>query len=149
MYNHLLADQVPSFWETIKFAVAKVYAIEEKDAPVIFNDILQSMLSDKYQVFIKRSDDGKKTLQSILITEINIHKITGFKTLRIECLYSFKYSDIKGWEDFFNFLLDFAKSQHCERIIYESNVARIWEIAEQLGFFESFRTFTYKVEGGA
>lgn len=148
MFNLLLAEQIPQFWELIKYAVAKVYAIKPEDFPVIFNDILQALLASKYQVFIKRSDDGEKKVEAIQISEINVHKITGYKSLNLVCLYSFKYMDTDGWKDFFEFALKFAKSQQCKSITTESRNHRVWEIVKALGFEETVRLFTYKIDGG-
>jgi len=142
MYLKVLSTQIPQLWDIIKFSVGKVYKIE-KNSDFIFNNVLQNLLNDKYQCFVSLSDDRK--IDSLVITELYIHKISGVRTLNIACLYSFKYRDLEGWKEFFDLIADFAKSQNCSSITAESFNTRIWEIAEYLGFIESSRIFTYKL----
>ena len=146
MIIRVRATQIPKFWEIIKFAIIKVYAIPPEDALVITNKALAELEADNYQCFFKLSDDGEQ-IEAMEITTIYIDKFTGQKSLELKCLYSFKYQ--KSWDEFFNFVKEFARSQGCVNkdgkvvITTESSNSRAQEIAESLGFVETFRSYTY------
>ena len=147
MINKLLSNQIPQFWDLIKYAIAKVYNLDEKKAHAIFTQALTELEADNYQCFIKRTDDENKTVISLVITHITTNKWTQLKALNLVCLYSFKYSDMEGWQNFFDFVKEFGIQQGCVQIVAESNNARVWEITEYLGFDEFSRIFVYTIGG--
>lgn len=143
MHIRVLPAQIVKIWDVIKFAVAKVYKIEAKQADFIFNNALHELLNDKYQCFVHLSDDGERKIKAIVFTAININKLSGVKTLDIPCLYSFAYHTMEEWDDFFKIILEFSKQEKAFPITCSSNNERVWEICNYLGFEESSRNFTY------
>ena len=147
MYLKVLPEQVVKIWDIIKFAVGKVYKIEEKQADVIFNNALQELLNDKYQCFVHLSDDEERKVKALVATAINIDKFSGKKTLDIPCLYSFSYHTMEEWDEFFQLILGLAEKEKAFPITCTSNNERVWEIAEYLGFKETSRNFEYNKGG--
>jgi hypothetical protein len=146
-YIHRLeADEIPIFWDQIKFAIGKVYELPENMANSIYTKALGELEAGNYQCFIKRRKDEGKTLLALVITNMFLNKWTKIKTLNLTCLYAFIYSDIEGWRDFLDFVIEFSKQQGCSNITCESHVERVWEIALAIGFKESYRAFTLNLE---
>lgn len=146
MFNRVLPNQIPLVWDVIKFVIPKVFPIEQKDLPDVYNKTLAELMSDKAQCFIKRNDETKK-IEAMEITAINIDKFSGVKTWELKCLYAFSYNDFEAWKEFFNYGLEYAKAQGCQYVTTESSNKRVWEILEMLGFKEISRNFTYKIGG--
>jgi hypothetical protein len=139
MFVRLLPNQIPSFWEAIKYAAVKADAIRDKDIPRYLNQLLYALLSDKAQCFIRLSDDRK--LQVVVITRLIADQVTGDKSLFINCIYGFQSSDIDTWRDNFSTVVSYAKQRECKMIIAWSANERVWEICDNLGFEERLRSF--------
>jgi len=140
----LLPQQIPAFWETIKFAATQVSVMEEKSKPLYLNNLLHSLLNDKSQVFV-RLDDGRKLL-AIMITKIEMDKISGDATFILQSYYSWAGIDDKTWANDFLFAKEFASHTKCKHIIFESNNPKIWAMGQRFGFKEKSRTFIVDME---
>jgi hypothetical protein len=140
------STQIPKYWEIIKFAIVKVYSIPAEDILDITNKALAELEADNYQCFFRLSDDGEQ-VEAIVITSIILNKFTGEKSLSIETLYSFKLQ--KEWDEFFNFVKEFGRTMGCVNrkgkivILGYSKNPRAQNIMLDLGFTESFTTYTY------
>jgi hypothetical protein len=143
MFIKLLAKQIPDVWESIKFAATKVDSISEKDAPLYLNRLLAMLLSDKAQCFIRL--DEERQLIALVITLITIDEITGVKALLIKCLYSFQGVQIEEWAKDLEYIKMFARNNGCFKIITFSNSQRVFEIANEIGFIERYRSFGMEV----
>jgi hypothetical protein len=143
MIIKLLPTQIPEFWELIKYAIAKVYELEDKDYQSNFNSILFKLLNDKAQCWI-RVTEGRKLI-ALMITEIQVDRISGDKYLVPDVLYSWRVSDDNQWIGDFEFIKEFAVKEGCKRIIVESKNPRMWQIFNLLDFKDSFRRFTLEV----
>lgn len=141
----LLPTQIVPFWDAIKFACEKADEVKKEEMPNYFNELLQSLLSDKAQVFIVL--DSKRILHSIAITRINFNKVQQRKELLIQCLYSMTTMDDASVVGYFSFIAEFAKQEGCEMILYNSRNPRIWQIAAVLGCTELSRTFAFNLGG--
>ncbi len=141
----ILPVQIPVFWESIKFVCVQADEINKEDMPSYFNELLHALLSDKAQCFIRLGDD--RTLQGLMITRIIIDKITSKKFLFLQCLYSFRMVQDEIWKQDWNLVMNFAKSEQCSYVSFDSRHERIWEIAQNLGFKERHRRFDFKIGG--
>jgi len=145
MIIKLLAQQIPTYWEIIKYATTVVDNVQEKDRRVYLNRLLQSLLNDKSQCFIRFDED--RVLDKLMVTKIMGDKITEEKHLSIECLYAFKTSTDQEWTEEFVFIRQFADKEQCLYILFESPHKRIWEIGKLIGFKEKYRVFILKIGG--
>jgi len=84
----LLADQVPTFWEAIKFAVVKVELIKDEVVDRYLNRLLYQLLAGKTQCFIRLSQERR--LQMIGLTSISEDPVRDEKTLFCYALFSFE-----------------------------------------------------------
>ena len=138
----LFPSQIPIFWESIKFAVAKAEGLEEIQYTPYFNQLLYALLSGKSQCFVRVKDE---LLHTVCITKVNIDNVRGEKALYIVCLYSFKLSGLDIWRDSLDFVKQFAIKEGCKMILATSAIQRVWELCNTLGFEEESRTFSMKL----
>lgn len=139
----LLPQQIPYFWNAIKFCCQEADGLQEKGMSAYFNDLLQSLLSEKAQCWVVL--DEKKTLISIAVTRIVVDKVWQRKELLGQAMYSVETGSFDEYRRYFTFLAQFAKQEGCEYIIFNSRNPRMLEIARQCGNVERHRTYEFKV----
>ena len=144
MLVKLLPTRIPAFWEVIKSAAVQADSIKEKDSQIYLNNLLNSLLNDKSQCFVRL--DGERKLLALMVTKIETSKITGENILSIQSVYSWTQVDSKTWMEDLQFTKKFAKHENCKQIVFESNNSKIWEIAKAVGFKEKTRYFVFSVE---
>ena len=141
----ILPKQVPQLWDAIKYACTQVNEIDKEDAPYYFNELLQALLSEKAQCFVRLDKD--RVLLSILITRILVDTVTGEKYIYAQCLYSMRAAEDESWMDHFRIVVKFAKTQGCTYASFTSANPRMWHLGEKFGFREKHREFTMKLGG--
>lgn len=141
----ILPTQVPIFWEAIKFACKEADEVKKEEMQEYFNELLQSLLSDKAQCFVVL--DEKRVLHSIAVTRILVNKVQQRKELLIQCLYSLTMMEDAAVRRYFAFIASFAAQVGCELVTYNSRNPRIWEIAKVIGCTEQYRSFSYPIGG--
>lgn len=141
----LLPGQIANInvWETIKFAVIKTSEIKDDDISEYLNELLNALLNEKAQCWIRLDDD--RTLDSIAITRLLVNKLSNKKELHIQALYSFKIGREDIWRKALILFLEYAKKENCICISCDSKNEKIWELASGLGFKEEYRHFSYEV----
>lgn len=141
MIFRMLSNQVPEYWDVIKFATVTVDEVREKDVQKYLLELLHSLLSNNSQCWI-RVDDNKKII-ALLITRIIKNKITKDKSLYLQCVFSYEDVSSNIWKSDFSLLINFAKQEDCENITFESRHSRIWELAKSFKCKEIHRSFIY------
>jgi len=143
MIIKLIPNQIPVFWEAIKFASTKADEVDNKDLQPYLNELLQSLLSSKAQCFV--SLDNNRTLTGLLITRLCINKITGNNFLLLQSVYTWKILSNKEWEETYSLFKSFAEKENCKYLLFTSRNPSIWDRTELLGFKESTRAFTLNI----
>lgn len=138
-----LPNQIPHLWDAIKLAAISSNHIEEKDRQFYLNRLLNALLSDKAQCFVRLDEDRK--LLAVEVTRIVLDEVTGEKALFLESLYSFKPVSDDEWRKDFEVAKKFAISQGCKKITTYATTERVYELAESVGFKERFRGFSMEV----
>lgn len=141
MIVKILPVQIPVFWENIKFCLAQVDDIDKDLRQSYFNTLLQSLLSDKSQCFIRLDD--KRMLVALLITQHYIDQIADKNVLDIRCLYSYQKVSDNQWKDEYEFIKKFAKKLKCNSIVFSTNNKQVMHIGTFLGFVEQKKTFKF------
>lgn len=144
MVIKLLSTQIPAFWELLKQVTSIVDEVKKEDLQQYLIELLHSLLSDKTQCWFRLDD--KRTIIAILITRFKFNKISGTKSLYIQCLYSYKQVPVDTWQKEFDLIVQFAKQEGCKNITFNSRHPRIWEIAKIIGCKEQHRSFAYNLE---
>lgn len=140
----ITSEQIPVFWEAIKFACVNADFVPQRHTESYLNKLLYELLSGKAQCFVRLSD--KKSLQAIAVTKILEDEVTGVKSLRLKCLYSFQKHPIEDWMVDFEILKKFAIRNNCKNITGLTQNSNIIRMSEVLGFEESLRTYIYRLE---
>ena len=143
MVIRLLPNQIPRFWEAIKFASTHAEDVSEEDRGDYLNSLLHSLLNDKSQCFVKLGEE--RNLLAIAVTQLVVDKVTNEKSLFLKILYSWKYSLDEEWKDRFVLIRQFAESEKCKYIYFEARNPKVWQVGEAIGFKEHFRTFRMEV----
>ena len=139
----LLPDQIPAFWEAIKYASVNTNMVEEKYRGRYLNRLLYLLLSDKAQCFVELDD--QRRLEKIMITKIVQDEITDNKTLFISALYAFRKGSEMTWLKHLDWFRDFARSRGCRTMttwIYDEKVARI---CERVGMRNRIKSYVMEV----
>ena len=145
MVVKVLDVQIPVFWETIKFCIVQANEIDETARQSYFNNLLHALLSNKSQCFIRL--DEKRILMGLMITSLEMNKITLEKSLHIETLYSFQSVSNETWVDEYKILGDFAKKTECRTITFDTRNEKIMELGKLVGFVEKQRSFELDLGG--
>lgn len=145
MIVKLLPAQIPTLWESIKFCAVQANEIAEESTAAYLNQLLQSLLSDKTQCFIRLDD--KRILIALMLTGIEIDKITEKSQFCIKCIYSFKKVIDSAWTTEYEFVKNFAKKANCDSIIFDTRNEEIMRLGRLVGFVETRRSFEFKLGG--
>jgi hypothetical protein len=143
MLIRLLSEQVPAFWETIKFVAVNADEVGKKDLPSYLNELLHALLSDKAQCFVRL--DGDRKLLALTVTRVLGNKVNGDNYLLIQCVYSFQAVDADLWKEDREYLENFARASNCKYISFNSRNEKIWKVGEHAGFREVSRTYQYQI----
>jgi len=139
----LLSPQVVTYWDTIKFVVAKVDEVDEADLPEYLLELLHALLSDKAQCWVRV--DESRMIVSMIITRILKNKIGAGKHVYIQCVYLFQKETIQEWQKLFDTSVEFAKHQGCDEVRFDSMNPKVWKLANAYNCREANRSFVYGV----
>lgn len=139
MIIRLLANQIPTFWESIKFCATQADEIDKKYLQAYLNEMLQTLLSDKAQCIIRLDKD--RILIGLMITKNLCDKITGREELHIQCLYSFSKLSETKWTEDYKTLEKIARDLKCVTITFNTRNKKVMELGRLVGFVEKQRSF--------
>jgi len=143
MIIKLTPVQVAEYWELVKFGLIYGDLVPEDHRQVVLNETLQALLSEKAQCFFRL--DAEHRVIALMITRIQISKISGDQFLFIQCIYSFRKVENREWEADWKYIRDFASVAKCAYIDAESANPAIFQILKNLGAKELYRTYRFKV----
>lgn len=143
MILKLLPKQIPVFWEAIKTGAVQADEVDSKDLQPYLNELLHSLLSDKAQCFIVL--DRNRVLISLLVTRVQVDKITGHKYLLLQILYVWEKMEDVTWVDALSLVRQFANKEQCRYLLFNSRNSAIWDRTKRYGFIEKTRTYSLKV----
>jgi hypothetical protein len=143
----LTPDQIPMFWEAIKFAAVNAEIVEEKYRAKFLNRLLYLLLSSKAQCFIRLSPERK--LQMLGLTSIQVDPIRDEKTLFAYSLYSFEKVGNKVWIEDLKNLKDWAIASGCNSLTAWTNNEKALTLFNMLGWKKRFDLFILDISGGA
>lgn len=140
MLIELLPDQIPAFWEVIKFAAVQSDGITEKDIEIYSYNLLQDLLSSKKQCFIVQQENQ---ISVIALTEFRYDLLLEKRYLYFSNLYAFVKKEESFWRIILSDLCKIAKKNKCHQIIGESGVTRMQEILSSLNIPCVSRKYIY------
>jgi hypothetical protein len=143
----LVPDQIPRFWEAIKFAVVNSEMIEEKYRGKFLNRLLYLLLSSKVQCFVRLNDARK--LQMIGLTSVQVDELRDENTLFAYALYSFEKVSNEVWIEDLETLKDWAKVSKCKSLTAWTNNEKAITLFNMLGWKKRFDIFILDILGGA
>ena len=141
----LSIEDIPRFWENIKFACTEADEVPKESLPGYLNELLYSLLSDKAQCFVRVDDD--KTLIALILVRIKMDAATGKKYLFNQCFYSWKKLTLEEWIPEMTLGFNFAKKEGCESIVIQTRNQKIIDLITSFGFTERFRTYSVSIKG--
>ena len=143
MIIKITPPQVAEYWELVKFGIVHGDLVSEDHRQVVLNEILQALLSETAQCFF-RLDDQHRVI-ALMITRIQISKVSGDRFLYIQCIYSFRQVANLEWHEDWNYLQTFASQNDCKYIDANSANPVIFQLLDSLGAKELYRTYRFKV----
>ena len=143
----LTPDEIPKFWEAIKFAAVNFDFVEEEYRPRYLNRLLYLLLSGKAQCFVRL--DAERRLQMICITKITVDEIRDERTLFGVGIYSFNKVDNSIWNGDLNTVIEFAKANKCKFISSWVVNEKASNLLKSIGFKHRFDVLMLDLNGGA
>ena len=141
----LTPDQIPTFWEAIKFAVVKAEQVKEPQIERYLNRLLYLLLSSKAQCFVRLSAERK--LQMLGITSVETDRMRDENTLFAYSLYSFERVPHEVWIKDLEDLKAWAKSCKCTTVTAWTNNEKALKLFNALGWTKRFDTFVLELGG--
>lgn len=144
MLVKLLANNIASNWNIIK------YAAENSLPPIVWedsdtmNNILQSLLDDRMQCWVSYKKD--ETIDGVIITTVSDDIASKSKNLLIYCLYAFKETDKDTWIEGWQTLSKYGKSIGCQRMIAYTDEPKMVNITWKLGGEARYTFCTLPIE---
>ena len=142
--NLLIPDQIPRFWEVIKYAAVNAGYVEDEYVPRFLNRLLYLLLSGKSQCFIRLNEERR--LQMVLVTTIINDPLRDEKTLFIAYVYSFEKASQGIWQADLEVLKKFAIGSGCKYITTLVMNERAAGLCEKAGM--TLRSWNYQSEVG-
>lgn len=139
----LTSDQIPTFWEAIKFASVNADSIDKQYVGRYLNRLLYQLLSGKAQCFVRL--DEHRQLQALAIAKINEDEITDEKSLFIACLYSFEKVDVRFWQDDIRLLKKYAEKKGCTTITCWTISDKVAQLCESIGMQYRMKSFSMNI----
>lgn len=139
----LLPNQIPQYWELIKFACAKADKVDEEYYLDYFNELLYSLLSGKAQCFVAINET--REIIGLLVTRILLDRITGDNYLFLQSLYGWEKMNQDIWEEAYMLVIEFAQNSKCKHLICQTGNPKVWENVEKIGFIDYERVYRVKL----
>lgn len=139
----LTLDQIPAFWEAIKFASVNADQVKEEFRGKYFNRLLYQLLSGKAQCFVELNDD--RMLRALAVTKIMVDETRDESSLLIACVYSFEKRDTSSWISDMNDIYKFAKKNNCKMITSWTTNDKAAQLCESIGMKQRFKSFIMEV----
>lgn len=143
MIIQLMPQDIPQFWEAIKFTCKNADEVNEKDFPAYANELLIALLTEKAQCFVRLDD--KRILHALVVTRVYDNKLTNEKYLFVQSLYAWTPTGTGEWTSDLDFIVQFAKSAGCAYIKTQSRHERVYTFLRSIGFSEESRTFLLRM----
>lgn len=144
MIIQLLPQDIPRYWDAIKFACKKVDEIDEEHMPAYMNELLVALLNSQAQCFVRISDD-RKELQALVVTKILHNAQWDEKYLYVQALYSWEIVEENIWQRDIDFIKAFAKREGCRYVGAMSRNKRAQDIMQMIGFSEYTRIYALRL----
>jgi len=144
MIIKLTPPQITEYWENIKYSMVHGDLIEESHRQIVLNETLQALLSETAQCFMRIDPEDRKII-AVMITRIKISDRSFDKYLYIQCIFSYRKVKNIDWQKDWNFVGEFAHSNDCKYIIADSSNSQIFNLMNNLGAQEIYRTFKFEL----
>ena len=145
MIIKLLPNQVPRFWEAIKYAFRQTGYATDAQFPARMNELLHELLSNKAQCWIMLDD--KRTLTAMMVTLLQHDKYAGRKYLHIELIYAWTQTVDSAWLGLAGIVRDFAIQEKCGYATFYAisggSQSRVVQLAKMVGWRESGTNYKY------
>lgn len=135
----LQPDQIPLLWEAIKYSAIHANSLDNENAPAYLHKLLVDLLCSKAICFTAFEED--RIPLGIYVVRVVKDKVTKENYLFADFLYSFKHTSLDVWKERFELIKEYARKEGCKYITTFSNVERVYEINNYLGYTERFRSF--------
>lgn len=139
----LLPRDIPRYWEHIKYTCKATEEIDEQQFPAYATELLQALLNEKAQAWIRVTDENEIAL--IHVTRILHNPQFDEDYLYLQSTFAWKRLPEDMWNEEWELMKAFARKEGCSYIGAMSRNPRIWEMAKKVGFFESTRIFAYRL----
>jgi hypothetical protein len=143
MIIKLLSKQIPTFWESIKFATVQADEIDARDLQPYLNELLHTLLSDKAQCFIALNNE--RILKGLLVTRVMVDRVTSRKHLLLQSLYVWEKLNDADWREAYNVVKEFAEKEQCKSLSFSSRNPATWLRMDIFGFKEKTRTLEVRL----
>lgn len=146
MLTRLLPDQVPVYWDAIKYGIVKSVSREKVLTTEDLNNILKNILSGVADAWIAWGDlEGERKLYGVLVTYASFDPCSDLKNLVIYSIYGYAVAPMELWQDGMETLKKFGKKLGCKNLIGYTSAELLEKRMKVLGFEETSRILSCKI----
>jgi hypothetical protein len=138
MVIKILPEQVPEYWDQIKFGALSVAGVAEKDRQLYCNGLLENLLNETHQAWLVVSEDRQIKAMGITRIMLDAGKIP---YLLIDCAYGFTPATEADKDEVIETLLVFAKELKCSSVIAYTSNAMAVNAMRKMGMKEIHRLY--------
>lgn len=146
MLVRLLPEQVVERWSEVAPQILKSLPIEVQLGVYTATNILRSILAEDAQCWYYFEEDDFEEPAAVLVTTVRVDMVSGSRSLLVYSLVALKPLSRKLlWVDGMEQLLKYAASVGCHNIIAYTNIPKLAEVLETLGWSAEFQVLEAKV----
>ena len=146
MTVRLLPEQIPQYWEYIKYAA--VLASGHKDEAKIKQyclGLLVNLMTDKYQCFFGLGEDRR--LMFLVIGSL-LQDAGNVKRYFLEVIFGFEPTSKEWKREHLEPIRAFAQNIGCDELVSIASNPKVWAVADQMGFEFYAKIHTLKMTMG-
>lgn len=146
MLTRLLPDQVPAYWDAIKYGITQSVSREKLLTTEDLNNILKNILTGVADAWIAWDDvEGERKLYGIMVTYASFDSCSDLKNLVIYAIYGYAIAPMELWIDGVKTLKEYGKVLGCHNLIGYTSAAILEGRLQKLGFEESCKVMINKI----
>lgn len=139
----LLPNQIPIFWEAIKYAYVRSGDYKEEHIPNLLHILLVNLLSGSSVAGIVM--DKERHLVSVVVLSVVEEGVTKDRSMIVEALYSYTSASDEDWAVKAMRLVTYAKNEGCKRIKGNTGNQKLHEIISRYGVTEISRCYSLEI----
>lgn len=132
MIIRLQANQIPHYWEVIKFCAVKADNVKSENVKEYCQELFLGLLNGRYECLISTYDN--KNIARLMISYAFYDHVIQEKVYVFKTLFGFTPVGDDTWSEESKKIYDYVRRIGCTRIKFTTGNKRVKQLADQYGF---------------